>query len=79
MPWADVTVDSVSVDRTPIAELPLSAGSHTVEFNNDEIGVRVVRKVTISAGGSKTLKVNLETEAAKKAAADNADDNKGQQ
>ena len=67
VPWADVTIDSQSADRTPIAELPLGSGTHIVEFKNDEIGVRLVRKVTITSGGSKTLRVDLGAEAAKKA------------
>jgi hypothetical protein len=67
VPWADVSVDAVAVDRTPIADLPLAAGVHTVELTNDEVGAHVVRKVKISAGGSQAVKVNLQAEAAPKA------------
>lgn len=59
-PWAEVSVDAVAVDRTPIASLPLPAGVHTVELVNGELGARVTRKVKIAPGATANLKVNLE-------------------
>jgi hypothetical protein len=60
-PWADVAIDGSVVDRTPIAELPLPAGPHSVELTNDEIGAHVTKKITIRAGATQNLKVNLQS------------------
>ena len=45
--WAEVSVDGVPVDTTPIYQHPLPAGRHTIEIVNGATGERQSRVVTI--------------------------------
>ena len=45
--WAEVSVDGVPVDTTPIYQHSLPAGRHTVEIVNGSTGERQTRVVTI--------------------------------
>ena len=48
-PWADVSVDGVSVGQTPMAPIELEEGSHTVQLTNPDYEDQT-STVTITAG-----------------------------
>jgi hypothetical protein len=50
-----VSVDGVSVGRTPIASLKRASGKHTVTFVSTELGENLSRTVDLKAG--ETLRV----------------------
>ena len=61
-PWADVTVDGVSVGTTPFRPLPLDAGVHTVVFSHP--GYKPFQKrVTVRPRETTRLEVDLAWEA----------------
>jgi hypothetical protein len=49
-PWSKVSIDGRPVGTTPLMNVPLSAGSHTLTFTNDDFGIKKVVKVQIEAG-----------------------------
>ena len=49
-PWSKVSIDGRPVGTTPLMNVPLSAGSHTLVFTNDDFGIKKVVKVQIEAG-----------------------------
>jgi hypothetical protein len=48
LPWAEVSVDGRSVGTTPLANLPVTIGSHEVVLRHPQLGERT-RTVTITA------------------------------
>jgi hypothetical protein len=48
LPWAEVSVDGRSVGTTPLANLPVTIGSHEVVLRHPQLGERS-RTVTITA------------------------------
>jgi serine/threonine protein kinase len=61
-PWAEVTVDGVSVGTTPFRPLTLGAGIHTVVFSHPNYK-SFQRKVTVRAKETTRLEVDLTWEA----------------
>jgi len=57
VPWAKVLIDSKEVGQTPILEHPLSAGPHSVELHNSELGKRDRRQVQIQAGKLEKIRI----------------------
>ncbi|MFI5309311.1 MAG: PEGA domain-containing protein, partial [Polyangiales bacterium] len=49
-PWSNVLVDGRMVGTTPLMNVPVSAGRHTLTFVNDDFGIRKTVKVQIEAG-----------------------------
>ena len=58
-PWADVTIDGRPVGQTPMDRIPLPPGRHRVQLDHPQYEP-YVRQVTITAGDTFELKVNLE-------------------
>jgi PEGA domain len=49
-PWSKVFADGRPLGTTPLMNVPLSAGRHTLLFVNDDFGIRKTVKVQIEAG-----------------------------
>ena len=49
-PWSKVSIDGRPVGTTPLMNVPLSAGKHTLTFVNDDFGIQKTVKVQIEAG-----------------------------
>ena len=60
-PWADVTVDGVVIGQTPLGHIPLPVGSHDVLLTHPDFQP-FPRRVTIRAGQTFRLTVNLPTD-----------------
>lgn len=58
-PWSTVTVDGKRVGNTPLLNLKLSAGRHTVKLVNSQMGLSKTIKVTIKSGETTTQVLNL--------------------
>jgi serine/threonine-protein kinase len=58
-PWAEVTVDGRRVGETPLANVPVPPGVHTLVFKNPETGKSVRRVVTVYPGQRVSAKVDL--------------------
>jgi eukaryotic-like serine/threonine-protein kinase len=57
-PWADVTVDGASVGQTPIANLPVTVGSHDLVFRHPQLGERK-QTIVVTANGTNRIAVDL--------------------
>jgi hypothetical protein len=57
-PWADITLDGNSIGQTPIANLPVSIGSHEMVFKHPQFGERK-QTVTVSVDGPNRIAVDL--------------------
>jgi hypothetical protein len=64
-PWADIDIDGTRVGTTPLRPLPLGPGSHTVQLTHPDYKV-VNRKVTIRAGETTRIEIDLAWEAVPK-------------
>jgi hypothetical protein len=62
VPWAEVHIDDDAVGTTPLRPLPLSPGSHTVQLTHPDYKP-VNRKVTIRAGETARIEIDLAWEA----------------
>jgi serine/threonine-protein kinase len=49
-PWSKVSIDGRPVGTTPLMNVQLSAGKHTLTFTNDDFGIHKTVKVQIEAG-----------------------------
>ena len=49
-PWSKVFADGRPLGNTPLMNVPLSAGKHTLLFVNEDFGIRKTVKVTIENG-----------------------------
>jgi hypothetical protein len=65
VPWADVTVDGLAVEAGPLRRIPLAAGAHVVRLLHPDYQP-LQRKVTIKAGETLTLSVDLAEDAVPK-------------
>jgi hypothetical protein len=61
-PWADVSIDGVIVGQTPMPRIPLPAGVHDVLLSHPDFQP-FPRRVTIRAGDTLRLVVDLTSEA----------------
>jgi serine/threonine-protein kinase len=57
-PWADVSVDGVSLGQTPIANYPLPLGSHQVVFRHPQLGERR-QTVVVTTRGPNRISMDL--------------------
>jgi hypothetical protein len=57
-PWAEVWIDGHQVGQTPLSNIPVTAGLHTVMFRHPSLGERR-RTITIPASGSARISVDL--------------------
>jgi eukaryotic-like serine/threonine-protein kinase len=64
-PWADVALDGVHVGTTPLAPLPLAPGTYTARFEHPDFKP-LLRKVTIRAGETTPLRLDLRQDAIRK-------------
>jgi serine/threonine-protein kinase len=62
VPWAAVVVDGVPVGTTPIAPLPLAPGTYTARLEHPDFKP-LLRKVTIRAGQTTPLRLDLRQDA----------------
>jgi hypothetical protein len=57
-PWADIILDGNNVGQTPIANLPVSIGSHEMVFRHPQLGERK-QTVSVSVKGPNRIAVDL--------------------
>jgi serine/threonine-protein kinase len=57
-PWADVFLDGVEVDRTPLSRYPVRSGSHTLTFKSSD-GRKIERPVKIEQGQVQVVRVEF--------------------
>jgi len=57
-PWADVIIDGTGVGQTPIANLPVTIGSHEILFRHPQLGDRR-QTVVVTAKGPNRIAVDL--------------------
>ena len=57
-PWADVIIDGAGVGQTPIANLPVTIGSHDVLFRHPQFGDRR-QTFVVTAKGPNRIAVDL--------------------
>jgi PEGA domain len=57
-PWADVLIDGTTVGQTPIANVVVALGSHTVVFRHPQLGERR-QTVVVTAKGPNRIAVDL--------------------
>jgi serine/threonine-protein kinase len=62
VPWAEVSVDGVRVGTTPLAPVPLSAGTYTARLEHPDFKP-LLRKVTIRPGQTTPLRFDLNQDA----------------
>ncbi len=48
--WAEIYIDGQNVGRTPMFNVELTAGSHTIQVKNDTIGLDQSKSVSVVAG-----------------------------
>jgi hypothetical protein len=58
-PWSKVLVDGRLVGTTPLMNVPVSAGHHTLTFVNDDFGIRKSVKIQVEDGQTLTQVLNL--------------------
>lgn len=58
-PWAEVTLDGRPIGETPLANVSVTAGPHTLVFRNPETGKQVKRSVQVQPGQRLSLRVDL--------------------
>ena len=58
VPWAEVTIEGNSVGDTPIGNVPLTLGPHTIVFRHPELGEET-RQVVVSAESPTRVSVDL--------------------
>ena len=59
-PWAEVTIDGKHIGPTPLLNVALRAGSHTVQLENPQFGLKKTVKIQIEAGETKTQVIDLQ-------------------
>lgn len=57
-PWAEVWIDGESVGETPIANVPVTIGTHKVTFRHPELGEKILF-TTVKAGSPTRLTADL--------------------
>lgn len=58
-PWADVYIDGKKVGTTPLAEVPVSAGTHAVRLFNPNLNKEETVKVELAPNQKKDINVSL--------------------
>ena len=58
-PWAEVTLDGRSLGPTPMGSVRVKPGSHTLVLSNPQIKKRKTMTVTVEAGKTKRIAVDL--------------------
>lgn len=58
-PWAEVTVDGRNVGETPLGNVTVAPGMHTLLFKNPESGKSVKRTIQVNPGQRVSLRVDL--------------------
>lgn len=58
-PWAEVTLDGRSVGETPLGNVSVLPGMHTLLFKNPESGKSVKRTIQVNPGQRVSLRVDL--------------------
>jgi hypothetical protein len=58
VPWADVTIDGASVGETPLGNVPVSIGPHTIVFRHPQLGEQS-RTVVVTAQTPARISVDL--------------------
>lgn len=58
-PWAEVELDGKSIGETPLANVPVAPGAHTLLFKNPENGKAVKRVVQVHPGQRLSLRVDV--------------------
>jgi len=58
-PWANITLDGRSLGETPLANVRVSAGAHLIVATNPENGKSVRRSITVVAGRTQALRLDL--------------------
>jgi hypothetical protein len=64
-PWADVTLDGVPVGTTPLSPVALAPGTYTARLEHPDYKP-LLRKVTIRAGETTPLRLDLRQDAIRK-------------
>jgi hypothetical protein len=49
-PWAKISIDGKPYGTTPVAKIPLAAGTHTIKLQKEGSGPEITRRVTVNAG-----------------------------
>ncbi|HVH30032.1 MAG TPA: PEGA domain-containing protein [Vicinamibacterales bacterium] len=57
-PWADVIVDGTNVGQTPIANIPMTIGTHEIVFRHPQLGERR-QTVVVTSKGPNRIAVDL--------------------
>lgn len=57
-PWANVLIDGTAVGQTPLANVPITVGTHVVVFRNPEFGEQR-RTITATTAGPNRVGVDL--------------------
>jgi len=58
VPWAEVTIDGASAGDTPLGNVPLTLGAHTIVFRHPQLGEET-RRVVVSAQAPTRVSVDL--------------------
>lgn len=57
-PWADVSIDNAEAGQTPIANLPVTLGSHQVVFRHPQLGERR-QTIVVTASGPNRVSMDM--------------------
>jgi len=58
VPWADVTIDGTAVGETPLGNVPVSIGPHTLVFRHPQLGEQT-RSVVVTTQSPPRISVDL--------------------
>lgn len=58
VPWAEVSIDGSSVGDTPLGNVPLTLGAHTIVFRHPQLGEET-RSVVVTAQSPTRVSVDL--------------------
>jgi serine/threonine protein kinase len=59
-PWADVYIDGKKVGTTPMAEVPVDAGSHSIRLFNPSLNKEQVVKVNLAPNQKQDINISLQ-------------------
>jgi eukaryotic-like serine/threonine-protein kinase len=58
-PWTKVSIDGLNVGSTPIVNLSLAAGNHSVTMSNTEENVSKTVQIVVKSGRVTSLRFSL--------------------
>jgi len=58
VPWAEVTIDGTSVGETPLGNVSIPIGPHTIVFRHPQLGEET-RTVVVNAQAATRISVDL--------------------